>query len=143
MRLQVQQQIDKLEQLGYISSETATHLRELASNSSEEAATAITRLGEAAQNSANNLRQIAAAKIGGNLANFGMALNVLANAMDKTSTGGRILSGVLMGLAGGLRAVGSVIQWVSTGMKTAFPWLAVVTGAVAIVNGLATASGTD
>lgn len=141
--LQVQQQIDKLEQLGYISSETATHLRELASNSSEEAATAITRLGEAAQNSANNLRQIAAAKIGGNLANFGMALNVLANAMDKTSTGGRILSGVLMGLAGGLRAVGSVIQWVSTGMKTAFPWLAVVTGAVAIVNGLATAIGTD
>jgi len=67
------------------------------------------------------------------LTDFSMALNVVANAMDKSTRGGQVLSGSLMGVAGAIKVINALV----TGGANV--WMTVAMGAITIVNGISVA----
>lgn len=138
--------INRLVETGTITQETANKIRYLVP---QEALLEIDKLGEKAISSSKRIEILGniSKKIGNDtFINFGSALNVVANALDKTSSSSRIFSGVLMTTAGVMKGFGSVLKWVNTlgtEGQVAFPWLTVAMAAITIVNGLATAIETS
>ena len=127
--------IEKLRQLGRISDEVANEMLQMDPSLLAEK---LRQMGEEAEQAALKLQSIQKQKLGSNLEGIGSALNIISNALNKSSRSGQIFAGSLMGVAGALRAVGSVMKWMNT-EGAAFPWLSVAMAAITIINGIATA----
>lgn len=133
--------IDYLTQMGYISPIEAENLRNLVP---EEVLVRLGQLGQKAEQSSEkvNLLTQTAINASKNFSNIGAALNIVANALDKSSNSGRIFSGVLMGISGGLRLTGEIIKGFSQGLS-AISWITVAMGIISIINGISTAIETS
>ena len=142
----VQNVINELEKLGVASEKDIESLRQMAGAGDAADFSAIINklreMGGAAEEFAQKLQQTAAIKLSNNLTGIGAALNVVANAMDKSSSVGRIFAGVMMSVGGALKAFGEINKYLAA-PGAAFPWLAVAMAAITVVNGLATAIETD
>ena len=123
----------ELERLGYISNDTAQKLNNM---SPDQAISKLEEMGLHANNTANRLDNLKqrAANIGNNFSNISMALNVFANALDKTSEGGRVLAGTLMTVAGAMR----IIDGITKAMTGGNPWMALAMGVITLINGINT-----
>ena len=70
---------------------------------------------------------------------FASGLNMVATMIGTTTRETQLASGSMMAFGGILRGVGSIFEWVKAGSTGAFPWMAVIMGAISLINGLSTA----
>ena len=104
------------------------------------------RTGEAAQESSGRIKQFiqSHSKGGEALQNFGSVLHMVSLMIDTSKEGMKTLSGSLMAVSGVLTLAGSAWKTFTTHIKTgssimaSIPWMTVVTGAFAVINGLST-----
>ena len=71
------------------------------------------------------------------LQSLGSALNTVALTIDTTAEGGKTLSGTIMSISGVMSLASAAIKGFSSGLK-AIPWIAVASGAIALINGIST-----
>ena len=129
--------IDYLTQIGAISQSEAENLRNLVP---EEVLSRLELLGQKSEEAAGRISTItqSAVNVSKNFSSIGAALNIFANALNKSSESGRVFSGVLMGISGGLRLTGEIIKGFSEGLS-AVSWITVAMGIITVINGIATA----
>ena len=133
--------INGLVETGRITQETANKLKDLVPS---EALAKLRELQGEAQKSVDRLTGLRdfVNKYATSASGFGAALNVIANALDKSSVSGKVFAGVLMTIGGAIKGISEVSKFLTTEGMT-FPWLAVATAAITVVNGLATAIETS
>ncbi len=79
--------------------------------------------------------------LGTGLQSFGSALNMVALMINTTAEGGKTLSGTLMTISGVATLAGVAIKAVAAaaqGLQFSMPWMAIVTGLFAVINGIST-----
>ena len=74
---------------------------------------------------------------GNSLQNIGSALHMASMMIDTSVEGGKTLSGTLMSVGGAATLAGVAVQAFNRTLK-GIPWMAVITGAFALINGLST-----
>ena len=137
MREELEVLLPELVKMGAISDKTANQLRGLVPI---EALERLKELQTEAEKSGNRIETIntISKKLGSAAPGIGAAISTIATVFNNGSESGQRFAGILTIVGGALKGVGALAQWASTaGM--AFPWLAVATAAVTVVNGLATA----
>lgn len=112
-------------------------------NAASQSRTALLQLGDGALTTGQKLGQFAAnhVKWSTGLQTFGSALHMASMMIDTSQPGMKTLSGALMSISGAATLAGSAMQsfatWTKTGELT-IPWMAIVTGMFALINGIST-----
>ena len=73
------------------------------------------------------------------LGNISMALNMIAGLIDKSAAGGRVFAGVLMTVAGAMKAV----QAYQLAIAGSNPWMAIATALTMVISGISTINESD